>query len=364
MKKSCKIFCILCVIFLLFTSICFATTNTKDEINSDVLITQDNVVIDEIVNGSLYLVGNDIKVMSPEINGNVFALGNEIEISGKINGSVYAISYDIEISGDVEDLYIITNDLEILEKASCRDVKVIGNSVDVEGLINRDLYAISNEVNIKNAENSNVNGVLYATGNVTGKTDKINEISKIDINFEKNNVFAETFVKVVRTIYFISTSVMAFLIIAIIVLCTKKCDVYKTDIQEMFLKDTLSGIVCWCVCILITIALCITIIGIPFAIFFAGIIWLLFWKINLPIASIEISKFILKNNTNSKWKMFFVAFVVFVGIQLIDLIPMVGSFIKYIISLYGFGFIYRKVFKRDKERKIEVEIIEENKESI
>lgn len=370
-----KVLNIFTILILICSSICFATNEynqdtllttekvtRNNEVNSDVFITQDNVVVDEVVNGSLFLIGDNIKVLSPEVNGNVFSIGNEIEITGTINGSVYAISNDVEVAGKIEDLYLITNDLEILGNASCRDIKVIGNSVEIEGLVNRDLYAISNEVNIKNTENSKINGILYATGNISGRTDKINEISKMDLKIEKNNVFAETFVKVVRTIYFISTSVVALLIIAIIILCTKKSDVYKTDIQELFFKDTLSGIVCWCVCILITIALCITIIGIPFAILFGAIIWLLFWKINLPVASIEISKFILKNNTNSKWKMFFVAFIVFVGIQVIDLIPVLGSFIKYIVSLYGFGYIYRKLFKKDKENKIEVEIVEENKE--
>lgn len=383
MKKSFKILNIFLITLIVFSSLCFATSendqNTvvttenlnqdvmsisedvpvNNEVNSDVFITQENVLVDERVNGSLFLIGDNVKVSSPEVNGNVFVIGNEIEITGKINGSVYAISTDVEISGETEDLYLITNDLEILRQASCRDVKVIGNSVEVEGLVNRDLYAISNEVDIKNTENSKVNGVLYATGNVIGRTDKINEISKMDIRIEKNDVFLNAFAKIVRTIYFISTAIMAFAIIAVIVLCTKKNEVYRSDVKEMFFKDALHGLVCWLICILIVMALALTIIGIPLAMLFAGIIWLLFWKINLPVASIELSKFALKNNSTSKWMIFFVAFLIFLGIQIIDLVPVLGGLVKYIISLYGFGFMYRKIFKRDKESKIEVEIVEE-----
>lgn len=383
MRKSRKILNIFLLVVLLLSNFCFATTNNEDtlittenlnsdvvlitegtpenvEVNSDLFITKDNVVIAfKKVNGNLYLIGNNIKVSSPEVNGNIFAIGNEIEISGKVNGSVYAISTDVEIAAEIDDLYLITDELEIQKQASCRDVKTIANQVEISGAVNRDLYAYSNKVNIENSENSKIGGVLYVTGNVTGRTDKANEISKVDIKVEKNDAFLNAFAKAVRTFYFISTAVMAFVIIGILVLCNKKSDVYKSEVKEMFLKDTLNGLVYWIICILITIVLMITIFGIPLAILFASIIWLLFWKINIPVASIEISKFVLKDNANSKWMIFAVAFAIFIVVQLIAIIPVLGTLAKYIISLYGFGFMYRKIFKREKETKIEATIINE-----
>lgn len=380
MKRILKISNILIILFILFTTISFAnTTNTlvnenlnedimlisedevieNNEINRDLFITQDNIAVEENVNGSLYLIGNNINVSSPEINGNIFAIGDKITIGGKINGSVYAIGTDVEVCGDIEDLYLITDDLEIMEQGICRDVKVIANQIEVSGLVNRDLYAFSNGVNIENTDTSKVGGVLHITGNVTGQTDRVNEISKIDVQVEKNDEIIEAISNVFKTVYFISTAITAFAIIGVVVLCTKKRDVYKSEVKEMFLKDFLQGAVNWVICAIIILILILTIVGIPLAILLTGIIWLLFWKFNLPIASIELSKFVLKDNSNSKWLIFLVAFIIFLVIHYISLVPIIGELIKYIISLYGFGFMYRKIFKRNTEPKIEAEIVKE-----
>lgn len=384
MKKSMRFLIIFLITFFCFSNLCFATNvNTEDslitandlnqdmmlisegrennsnEINSDVFITQENVNVTESVNGSLYLVGDNIRVSSPKVNGNIFAIGNEIKIDGNVEGCVYVISNEIEVSGKINDLYLITDELEVLGNAICRDIKMIGNKIEIFGTVTRDLYAFSSNIDIKDGENTKIGGIISTTGNVTGRTDKANEISKVDIKIEKNDAFLNAFAKTVRTFYFISTAVMAFVIIGIFVLCSKKSDVYKSEVKEMFLKDTLNGLVYWMICILITIVLMITILGIPFAILFASIIWLLFWKINLPVASIEISKFVLKDNANSKWMILAVAFAIFIVVQLIAIIPVLGTLAKYIISLYGFGFMYRKIFKREKETKIEATIINE-----
>lgn len=384
MRKNMRILGIFLIMFFVFSSLCLATNvinedslittndlnqevmpiseeeeNTLNEINSDVFITQENVNVTDAVNGSLYLIGNNVRVSSPKVKGNVFVIGNEIVIDGNIDGCVYAIGTEIEVLGTVNDLYLITNELEILENAICRDIKIVGENVEIAGDITRDLYALSGNIEIKDTENSNVGGIITTTGNVTGRTDKVNDISKIEVKVEKNNEFINAFVKAIKTFYFISTAIMAFVIIGIIVLATKKQDVYKSEVKEMFLKDTLNGLIYWAISILITIALMITVLGIPVAMLLAGVIWFLFWKINIPVASIEFSKFVLKDNTNSKWMVFIVAFAIFVIVQLISSIPVLGALIKSIISLYGFGFLYRKIFKRDKEAKIEATIINE-----
>ena len=142
-------------------------------------------------------------------------------------------------------------------------------------------------------------------------------------------------------------------IIGIIVLVTKKREEYRSEIRELAGKDVLQGIINWLICIGISIGLLFT------AIVFILLIWFLFWKINIPIAAVELSKFALKDCSNSKWKIFFMAILIFVAITFIQLVPYIGSLIKYVISLYGFGFIYRKLFKREKNNKIEVEIVEE-----
>ena len=95
------------------------------------------------------------------------------------------------------------------------------------------------------------------------------------------------------------------------------------------------------------------------AILLAFALWIIFWKITIPVAAIEIAKAILKRETKSKVLVWFIAFIIFTLAQAAVFIPSVGGLIKGIVSLYGFGFIYRKLFKREKNNKIEVEIVEE-----
>lgn len=324
----------------------------SNEINSDLFLTQENISVEKIVKGSLYLIGDNIKISSPVVDGNVFAIGDEIDITGKINGCVYAISKNVKVSGEVEDLYIISNSLNISENAYCRDVKVTGNNVEIEGKIARNLYALTDNVNIANTERASIDGTLFITGNVTGATDKINEISKIDKGTEKIEELEEIgegLGKAFEAFGFISAAIGAFFIIGIILICTKKSDTYATDAKEMFVSDTLRGLKNWLLCALIAILLFVTIIGIPVSILFIFVIWILFYKVNIPVATIEISKLIFKNSSKSKWKVFIIAFGVFLVLQIVSRIPILGILIKYIVSLYGFGFMYRKLFKKDNE---------------
>lgn len=335
-------------------------TNTLNSTNNEEEYeVEENVIIEDVVNEDLHLVGVNINISSPEVNGDIFAVGENIVIAGKVNGNVYAASENVEILGEVEDVYIFTENFVLKENGVCESLKILSDQIEIEGVVNQDVYALSNNINIEKNDTAKIGGVLYATGMVTGATNKVNEISNLEIQIEDEEQLLTVLFNVIRIVYLMYVALSGVLIIGIIVLVTKKREEYRSEIRELAGKDVLQGIINWLICIGISIGLLFTVIGIPLAIIFILLIWFLFWKINIPIAAVELSKFALKDCSNSKWKIFFMAILIFVAITFIQLVPYIGSLIKYVISLYGFGFIYRKLFKREKNNKIEVEIVEE-----
>lgn len=393
MKKFLKIATIFWILSMLVMSISFATTindieMTQDQkeildlmssqsdlenidgnlgtINTDVFLTEDSISVEENVNGNLYLCGDVVNVASQNIDGNVFILGNNVTINSNISGSVYVLGSYIDISGTMNDIYALTENMNILENTTCRDVKVFGSNIKVAGNINRDLYAVSGEVEIQDTASANVGGVLSSPNAVIGNTDKVNEIQIIEdttVNIEENQEEIEqigaSIVNGINVFFFISAEMTALIIIALIVAFTSKKKIQTSDLKENIVMDTVYGLAYFGLVIAVIIALLFTIIGIPVSVILALVLWFIFWKITIPVASIEIAKVVLKQETKSKVLVWFVAFIIFTLVQCCNFIPTVGGLIKGIISLYGFGYMIRSVIRRNKadDSNKEVEIL-------
>ena len=148
------------------------------------------------------------------------------------------------------------------------------------------------------------------------------------------------------------------LIIALIVLFTSRKQINISELKEHGLKDTLYGLAYYFIAILIIIGLVFTIIGIPVSILLCIILWFIFWKITLPVASIQIAKAILKQENKSKFVVWLLAFVIFTLVQIIAGLNAFLGIIKTIISLYGFGYMIRSIIRKNKTEEVQqVEIL-------
>lgn len=383
MKKFLKISCMFLITLMIFVSVAFAeginievneeefgeilSNNLEilnnDVINTDLMLVNDNISINNNVNGNIYVIGEVVNISSEMVDGDVFVIANDTTINANINGNVYVFTNNLNISGNVKDIFAFGENINLNENINCRDAKAFASSINIEGIINRDLYAATGEVNF--SQTGKVNGILSTTNEKIEYKENANEIKIIeDITKEfevSENKFEEFIEKASQSItifFFISAEVTGLIIILVIVLFSSKKSISNSELRDYGLKDIGYGLLYFVLAILIIIGLIFTLVGIPISILLALLLWFICWKITIPVASIQISKAILKQENRSKAIVSIIAFIVFTLVQGSSFIPTLGGFIKMLVSLYGFGYMFRSIIRKNKTEDSKTEIIE------
>lgn len=118
-----------------------ATDNTEDSYKrQDVYLTGDDVVIDYIIDGNLFVVANTVTINS-QIGGDVFVCANEITVAeqGYIYSNLFAACNIININGVVYDLYGISKNINI-NGYVYRDIRTTSQTINLNGMIGRNAY--------------------------------------------------------------------------------------------------------------------------------------------------------------------------------------------------------------------------------
>ena len=168
MSKTLKIFILCLLLIFTLSSFCLATsketnvnknaiqattTNEKQEsvsiLNTDVYIANNNVVIENTVNGNVFAYGSSVTIQG-EIQGDLFVLSNHliIENSAKVSGNIFAYATTIIVSGTVSDIYAYTSSFS-LEKGAIveRDLKLYCNQATLNGKVEKDVYIATGKLN-------------------------------------------------------------------------------------------------------------------------------------------------------------------------------------------------------------------------
>ncbi|MBR3614040.1 MAG: hypothetical protein IKL55_02550 [Clostridia bacterium] len=384
MKKILKITGIIGILLMLIISKAFATEklvdansealdllsssnlNFSDEeiINTDIFLAEDNISLKNTVNGNVYVCGETVEISSENIDGDVFVIGENVIINSNITGNIYVLATNLSLEGNMKDTFIITETMNFNENAVCRDIKVLGANINVDGTINRDLYAATGMVNVSNT--GKIGGLLSCPNEVTSNIENINQTQVIKdaaIDFKQLEYEIEELMKTlidgINLFLFLSSEMTGLIIIALIVLFTSKKQINNSELKVHGLMDTVFGLLYFGVAILVIIALVFTLIGIPVSLLLCLFLWFIFWKITIPVASIQIAKTILKLENKPKVLVWFIAFLMFTLVQCTVFIPTIGGLIRAIVSLYGFGYMIRSVMRKNKTEDIDsqVEII-------
>lgn len=383
MKKFFKITCMFGIVLMLLVSTAFAdgiNIQINDEeidailsdkiellndevINTNLILVRDNITVDNDVNGNIYMIGEIVNISSNNVDGDIFVIANDVTINANVTGNVYVLTNNLNISGNMKDIFVLAENVNFNKDTTCRDLKTFATSINVAGIVNRDLYVTTGEVKL--AETGKVGGTLSVTNELVENKENVNEIIIIEDvtkNIELSEDKFETFVKAaaqgINVLLFISAEVTGLMIILIIVLFTSKKSINKSELKEYGLMDTVYGLLYFLLAILIIIGLMLTLVGIPVAILLSIILWFISWKITIPVASIQIAKSILKPENRRKVFIWIIAFLIFTVVQASKFIPGIGGLIKLIVSLYGFGYMIRSIIRKNKTEDSKQEIIE------
>jgi hypothetical protein len=257
-----------------------------------------------------------------------FILAETVSLSGEARRNVIITAetvkiHDAIISGDIcinADKIIISGDTKILGTLSYYD----NTNIDM-----------ANTVVV-----SNVDMMPSPVGN--------EDIAK--------NTFMQ---KVNNKIYSFGAIIVAILILAFVTPIFNKLDstlVNKLSVGEI-LKTSLMGFLILCITPIIVIVLLCTVVGIPI-----GLTILVLYIVGIWLSTIFAGYVLVKGMLkNKKIPTVIIAILALILMTLLGYLPMVGGIIKFISLVFGMG-TYIYVFKKNRDKKIQISEIQEKKE--
>ena len=165
-----KIFTIIFILLLMFTSSVFATDNQIPKIESDIYETDETYLLDSEVYGNVFISSDNFEMSdTASIDGNLYLICDAVQIKSNVSYSnaiskdgsyaIESVNSHATIKGNV---YVICDEF-VLEPGSeiNGDLYIIANKIDIQrsSSIYGNLFAISSEILL----NGRVTNSVYAT---------------------------------------------------------------------------------------------------------------------------------------------------------------------------------------------------------
>ena len=351
------------------------STNTPEVVNDDKYIFENgNIDINYPIDGNLYAISNGKITISSEINGNIFIFGQYVEITGTIYGSAYIMSaHDITFNGQMNDLYSMSDSLNIGSTGIIyRDLHSISENFEFEGIVGRNANITCDNINFKPAEDpENQFGKIY--GNLTYSSNtKLEDLTNIvkgtvTYNEPKANEDNSEFIKIKSKISI--SSLIAYLVFVLAIygffkLTKNNYENTSKDILKNKVWQSLGlGFAVLCAMPIAALILIFT----PFTTrigFILLFIYITLLLIGSAISIISISGIINEKYSNlNDWLMLLIVVAIKV---IICLIPVIGGFIKFGLTVFGLGIFIISLFNKNNKENINNDnnkvIIENNNE--
>lgn len=320
------------------------------------------------VSGDLVIVGNNVEIKG-NTTGDILPIGSEVYIEGNTKGDVRVLGGDVRIKGIVEgDLIVIAGNV-ILEKESQikGDTVLIAGKVDINNSIEKHLRVVSGSVNIlgeiKNTANITSEKINILSGskilgsliyfsprqaivaddaNVSG-TINFNEIESIQENGLIQHAVV-SFLNFWMLFRFVTTLLLTFILVYVFKIFSQ-----KTALRSIgsFWKSFLIGLVSMIFVPAIIIICLISLILFPVAILL-GMVYVGIFIISTSIAGIALGALLKK--TFSKNKVMEVSFhTAAIGVTILTLlqfVPVVGDFTRFIFTISAFGSIWLYFYEK------------------
>jgi len=320
----------------------FDVGNIEDDIYS---IGQDEVIVDKYVNGNVYIIAKNVTINST-VNGNVYVIAENINNNGSIIGSTYEIASNITFGDNItinKTAYLLSEHCTMPKDATfSQDIKILSSDVNFNSSVFRNMYVYAENIIMGADSYIKEGGNIIYSDTIQDSSGDYTDIIKKAENVTEETVNATidfTTSIVFRILRYVSTLVLIIFIIAVI----RRYNLsYDTEGKRQEVKAGISGLLHLVLMPILAILLMISFIGMP-----VGIVALLSWLVisiilSKPVVSIYIAKLICKNrgwNYDGYVKMSLISIVVYLIIDLLTLIPVVGGIIQVICTVYGYGIV-------------------------
>lgn len=314
----------------------------------DKMIMTDNFVLEESVNGNVYVMGENVKLQDKVVVlGNVFVFGNNVESSANISGSLFAFGDNITVNGECNDMYAAGSNIVIDENAYiARDVKVAGSNLTIKGNVVRDLFSACDLTTIGGGLFSNVGGkvayagTLSASDEIQNKAMKVeNKISSTTIE-EDINTFGETILGFIDRTIMITKIASAFILVIMAALIFNN----RREENENIFTNILKGFGMIVGIFFLMLILCMTIVGIPVALLIL-VLYLCALMLAGPVAAVTLAQKAFKEK--GVLKLVVVGTILAIAFEFVGMLNVFGTIFNIVINSYGF-YKLGTIFKTNK----------------
>lgn len=367
LKNKFKILSCIFLIAILISSVCFATDDatiltdensgetttsnndmtTSQWIEDDLYLCDENIVIEGIVDGNVFAIGNTVTVKA-EIGGDLFVMADSFTLDGGyIYSSIFGIANDIKINGIACDVYAMANNFTLEENGYIhRDLKLASQNVSINGTIRRNAYITSENIAFSELANT------YIYGNLTYNSNKEISIPENavtgNVNFNKvdEEVAPSTASSIISKLIDVGLLLLNTFIVTILAIWLTPNFIKK--VSNMGIGKTLIalpiGLVALIVIPVISIVVLFTVIGIPLSCALLTIYFLLI-AFATAFSSMAISGIMIKKS-KSKIKFVLLALASTIVIWALSLIPFVGGIVEFLILILGLGTVVSNFFRK------------------
>lgn len=366
LKPKFKILLSILLVLMLITSYCLATAepSTTEEttvtttneaptegegseapqsaaqnwIYEDLFELNDNIKMANVVDGNAFIIGKDVTI-SGEIGGDLFVIADKLTIEGGyVYSSVFALANEINLNGTVYDLYAACNTFNLQSNGFVyRDMKLAATNANILGRVRRNANITTNNLTFADNAGELISGnlnysapkeITIPEGVVAGEV----KFSQESTEKSEGNPVVSKLLSLVKSLLF------TFVATIVLLWLTPKFveRVGNTSINRAFVALGIGLIAPICLGIACFILL-FSIVGLPIlaCAMFAFAILAFSSKV---ITSIFFGKLLTKKlNAEGNFKLILYTLLVTLAIWLIGLIPVIGTLIGSIASIFGIG---------------------------
>lgn len=337
------------------------TTQSTDNSmkKSDVYLTGDDVKVDYIVDGNLFILANTVTISS-QIGGDAFICAKTINVEkeGYIYSNLFAAANEVNISGVVYDLYTTANTLNI-NGYVYRDIRTSSDTLNFSGVIGRNAYVSSKNIEFS----SNSDGQSSVTNKATIYGD-LNYSSSSEASIPEGTVTGSINYSPITTstkAKSISSYILAlgrFIVTVLVIwllylwLAPKFLENTGVLLSKKLLPVIGSGIltpiifvIAFVLLLILGLTSNIAIIG---TMLFAVLLMISNSTFVIAINNLVCKKFNISKNTTT----FGVLIITSAVIWLLELIPVVGSILNFVIMIIGLGILVTAIIpEKEKSNK-------------
>lgn len=325
----------------------FTPTVEKDRtINSTLYSAAKNVDINGTINGDVFCAGQTVNI-NATVHGDVICAGQDVTISGKIDGSVRAAGQTLSIDATVgRSITVASSNFSLDANAKVgQDVTAMGNQLNIKGSVGRDVLATGSQVVLngpvaRNAKLSSPDVILRSSAAIAGNLEytsknKLTEDKGSSVKGSTKQIQPAAHKRGYHFNVIFYLFALASLLLISLVLAFFFPEMLRKNAKHLstnFTKSLIVGIITSFALPIISLGLCLTLVGLPLALLLL-VVWLLLVALSGPVVAYYVGERILKKRANIYGTVALGSVIIVTAYML----PLVGILVLMLVYWLGVG---------------------------